>query len=210
MPTYLDNASSLLIQGKSLRYDFGFEAKGWISLASNLIQGQATGQVVTFSVYSKKTGVQTISLAYGTTMKVEFRGYTILTSTAGSPNASIRVVIADVPQDLTVQTVAATITGTASVSIDGQTVGVAPSTALAGAAVDPRDIRNLGSSDQPDITANQSAALGSSGNPVYTRPLGASDQPDTSVNQAQDTKVDIKKPLTTPGGYVETYNEATP
>ena len=57
----------------------------------------------------------------------------------------------------------------------------------------PVYIRTLGSTDQPDITANQSKSLGTSGLPVYIRPLGTADNPDVTVNQSKTTNI---RPLT--------------
>lgn len=59
----------------------------------------------------------------------------------------------------------ASVIGKVSTSIDGQTVGVAPSTSLGGSAVDPRNIRALTSSDTPAATVTNSVTtdIGSAG-----------------------------------------------
>ncbi len=65
------------------------------------------------------------------------------------------------------------------------TLTVGSQTIYSGSLIDPRSIRSLIGSDNPDITVNQSKALGSSTLPVYIRALTSSDNPDITVNQSK-------------------------
>lgn len=98
---------------------FGRESKFYLSVASNLISGQATGQAVQFTIYSHKNGVQPLQVAYGTTnttYAVEYTGYLILASVPAGASVSCRVVVSSDPFPLTVTTVSATITGAVAVT----------------------------------------------------------------------------------------------
>jgi hypothetical protein len=177
-----DNGTPLTATGQV--YAFGDECEFYISVASNQISAQATGPTTKFTIYSRKNGPEDFNVDYATTnttYAVKRSGYLVNATvpTGGNP-VSCRVVISSEPTPLTVVTVAAvgsvTLAGTVNTDL-GQANGAAnlvtplvPNT-------------HLGSADQPDITANQSAALGSSGKPVYIRTLGSSDKP---VPQAGD------------------------
>jgi hypothetical protein len=115
---------------------FGAETDFYLSVASNLIAGQATGPSVQFSIQSRRTGKTDIQVDYGTTntqFSVKYTGYMIMaTVPAGGNPVSCRVVVSDAPFPLTVITVPAVGTFSGVVSVTGTVAtdvgqGTAPS-----------------------------------------------------------------------------------
>ena len=111
MTTYLDTSApgGSPITASGTVKEFGGEVDFYISVASNLIAGQATGPSVLFYVYSKKIGIQQFSVDYGTTnanFAVKWSGYmveAVVPTTGGA--VSCRVSINSEPTPISVTTV---------------------------------------------------------------------------------------------------------
>jgi hypothetical protein len=97
---------------------FGNEEKFYLAVASNLISGQASGDSVMFSIFSRKNGRTDVQVDYGTTnttFATQYSGYLIIATVPAGASVSCRVVVSSEPFPLTVQTVSAA-TGTVVVS----------------------------------------------------------------------------------------------
>ena len=142
---------------------FGAETDFYLSVASNLIAGQATGPSVQFQIQSHRTGVSSIQCDYGTTntsFPVKYTGYLIVATvpTGGNP-VSCRVVVSSLPFPLSVITVPPTlsgsvsVTGTVATDLGQQTLG----------AIDPR-------LNKPQLASpGPATALETEANPEYQK-----------------------------------------
>ena len=166
---------------------FGAETDFYLSVASNLIAGQATGPSVQFQIQSHRTGVSSIQCDYGTTntsFPVKYTGYLIVATvpTGGNP-VSCRVVVSSLPFPLSVITVPPTlsgsvsVTGTVATDLGQQTLG----------AIDPRimtiNTDNVGLARKSLQGTDGSLVLGTSGgtaiDPRLNKPQLASPGPAT-------------------------------
>ena len=153
----------------------------WVNIANNTIQGQTSGTTVT--IYPDGAGPGT-PVGYGASQSV-LVGNPAWLRIRGT-GANITVIVGH--EEIALRSVSVlSVNVPATVKTDvGQGTQASGNTTLTfgGTPIDPRAIRPLISSDNPDITVNQSKGLGSSTLPVYIRTLGASDLPDVSQNQA--------------------------
>jgi hypothetical protein len=148
--TYLDTSApgQSPVSATGQVYSFGDEVDFYLSAASNLISGQATGPSIQFVVYSRKMGPQTINVDYGTTnttYQVKQTGYLVNAVVPGSGGSiSCRVVISSDPFPLTVTNVSAAISGTVPMNLTEIAGVVTPAEAggmplgTGGAVIDPR------------------------------------------------------------------------
>jgi hypothetical protein len=101
----------------------------YLALASNTIAGQISGPTVTFTVNSRR-GNRTISLQYGTTYGPQLVSGTSITATLPAPgtaaSVNIRLIVAEEPPVITVETVGAALVPASGVlprlNLPGQTV----------------------------------------------------------------------------------------
>jgi len=88
----------------------GLETKFYLAAASNIIPGQSAGPSVQFSLQSKRDGYSSFQVDYGTVMPPkECSGHLISVTVPGGNPVSVRVIIADNPQEI-----AALLVGTAT------------------------------------------------------------------------------------------------
>ena len=169
---------------------FGVESTFYLSVASNLIVGQGTGPSVEFEVLNQREGITRIQVDYGTTNTTyasQMRGYGIKAIVpAGSGSVNCRVVVSSEPFPLTIQTTYATgsvaITGVVETDVgQGEQVSGGTTLQVGGSLIDPRQIRDLTSGDQPDVTANQSGTLKSNLTQVAGSTVSASNPVPTGV-----------------------------
>jgi len=116
---YLDtSATGKPVTASGTVKDFGAEVDFFISIASNLIAGQSTGPTTQFTIYSKKNGVSTVNVDYGTVnanWAEKYSGYRVEAAVgAGAGAVSCRVVIKSSPFPLEVVTVATAASSTGS------------------------------------------------------------------------------------------------
>jgi len=100
----------------------GIETKFYLAAASNLISGQSTGPSVQFSLQSHRDGYNSFQVDYGTTSPPrECSGHLISVTVPGGNPVSVRVIIADNPQEIAALLVGTATTGgsTAPVPISG-------------------------------------------------------------------------------------------
>jgi len=121
---------------------FGQETSFWLSAASNLIPGQSTGPTVTFTVTSKKNGVQIYNLDYGDVLTpIEIGGYRVdvAVPTGGNP-VSIRAVLSGDPVPVVPSIVG---TATSNAQAEGTFTGNGPIATSYGTVVSALNSSNL-------------------------------------------------------------------
>ena len=105
MTTYFDNSSPggpgpLTSPGQV--YNFGNRTKFWLTAISNVIPGQSIGPSVTFKIWDKEGGFDTLTVDYGQppTKPSRFEGNVVdLIVPSGNP-VSIRCILSSEPQGL--------------------------------------------------------------------------------------------------------------
>ncbi len=153
-----------------LSIPLGGTRKFYISVASDV-----NGSNVPVSVSVSGPGAPDDYVCpYGVAIPAKATGGNLVTVTGSG--ATLELILSDEPVDVIVQNVS--ISGKVSTSIDGQTVGVAPSTSEAGTAIDPRKIRSLTSTDTPKLA---SVVAADSTDPRQIRSLTTTDNVSNNV-----------------------------
>lgn len=90
-------------------FTFGGEVPFYLTAASNFLANQASGPAVTFTIYSKKNGVTTVTVDYGTVnsnWNAQLSGYMVEVAVpTGAGSVNVRVVLDNKPVPLTIQTI---------------------------------------------------------------------------------------------------------